>query len=225
MTIDIELLKSMAYFQGLNSTALESIAALMKERNVQKGEHFISEGERSDYLFFVVSGLVKVFKTSGAGKEQVLHIAPPGDSLNDVSLFDGGPTAAGMVAITPVLLYAIKKEDIIKLLQENSPMMLNVIKCLAQRIRRDSNLVEDISSTQVLQRLAKLFIGQYGGEEKTVGLMLTQKDIAGLVGSSREMVNRSLKVLEDSGGIRVTRRRIVVLDKNILNNIATGNSI
>jgi CRP/FNR family transcriptional regulator, cyclic AMP receptor protein len=222
MAIDTEILKSIAYFQGLDSAGLDSLKALVKERNVQKGEHFLSEGERSDFLYFVVSGLVKVFKTSGAGKEQVLHIAPPGDSLNDVSMFDGGPTAAGMVAITPVTLYAIKKEDIVNLLRENPTMMLNVIKLLAQRIRRDSNLVEDLSSTQVLQRLAKLFIGQYGGEEKTVGLTLTQKDIAGLVGSSREMVNRSLKILEENGGIRVTRRRIVVLNKNVLIQIATG---
>jgi len=224
MTIDIDFLKSMSYFQGLGLADLESIKALMKERNVQKGEHFLSEGERSDYLYFIVSGLVKVYKTSDTGKEQVLHIAPPGDSLNDVSLFDGGPTAAGMVAITPAVLYAIKKDDIIKLLHEKPTLMMNVIKSLARRIRRDSNLVEDISSSQVLQRLAKLFIGRYGGEEKTVGLTLTQKDIAGLVGSSREMVNRSLKVLEENGGIRLTGRRIIVLDRDVLNDIATKDS-
>jgi CRP/FNR family cyclic AMP-dependent transcriptional regulator len=223
MAINIELLKSMAYFRGIDSTELESIKTLMKEVYVQKGKHFLSEGERSDFLYFIVSGLVKVFKTSSGGKEQVLHIAPPGDSLNDVSLFDGGPTAAGMVALTPTVLYAIKKDDMVKLLSKKPPMMMNVIKSLAQRIRRDSNLVEDLSSTQVLQRLAKLFIGQYGGEEKTVGLTITQKDMAGLVGSSREMVNRSLKVLEESGGIRLTRRRVIVLDKAVLYKIA-GNS-
>ncbi|MGD0795682.1 MAG: Crp/Fnr family transcriptional regulator [Dehalococcoidales bacterium] len=223
MAIDVGLLKSTAYFSGMDSAVLESIKSLIQETHVQKGAHFLSEGESSDYLYFIVSGLVKVYKTSSGGKEQVLHIAPPGDSLNDVSLFDGGPTAAGMVAMTPAVLYAIRKDDIIELLWKNPPIMMNVIKSLAQRIRRDSNLVEDLSSTQVLQRLAKLFIGRYGGEEITVGLTLTQKDMAGLVGSSREMVNRSLKVLEDSGGIRLSRRRIIVLDKEVLCRIA-GNS-
>jgi CRP/FNR family transcriptional regulator len=223
MAIDVGLLQSTAYFSGMDSAELESIKSLIQETRVQKGKHFLSEGESSDYLYFIVSGLVKVYKTSSGGKEQVLHIAPPGDSLNDVSLFDGGPTAAGMVAMTPAVLYAIRKDDIIELLWKNPPMMMNVIKSLAQRIRRDSNLVEDLSSTQVLQRLAKLFIGRYGGEEITVGLTLTQKDMAGLVGSSREMVNRSLKVLEDSGGIRLSRRRIIVLDKEVLCRIA-GNS-
>jgi CRP/FNR family cyclic AMP-dependent transcriptional regulator len=220
MAIDVELLQSTAYFSGMDSMELESVKSLIQETRVQEGQHFLSEGESSDYLYFIVSGLIKVYKTSRSGKEQVLHIAPPGDSLNDVSLFDGGPTAAGMVALTPAVLYAIRKDDIVKLLWKKPHMMMNVIKSLAQRIRRDSNLVEDLSSTQVLQRLAKLFIGRYGGEEITAGLTLTQKDLAGLVGSSREMVNRSLKALEEMGGIRLSRRRIIVLDKEILYKIA-----
>jgi CRP/FNR family cyclic AMP-dependent transcriptional regulator len=220
MAIDVELLRSAAYFSGMDAAELEPVRSLFQEVHVRKGQHFLAEGESSDYLYFIVSGLVKVYKTSSGGKEQVLHVAPPGDSLNDVSLFDGGPTAAGMVALTPAVLYSIRKDDIINVLRKSPPMMMNVIRSLAQRIRRDSSLVEDISSTQVLQRLAKLFVGRYGGEEKTVGLMLTQKDIAGLVGSSREMVNRSLRVLEENGGIRLSRRRIIVLDKNVLYKIA-----
>jgi CRP/FNR family transcriptional regulator, cyclic AMP receptor protein len=220
MAIDAELLKSTAYFSGMDSAELESIKSFIQEMRVPKGNHFLSEGESSDYLYFIVSGLVKVYKTSSGGKEQVLHIAPPGDSLNDVSLFDGGLTAAGMVALTPAVLYAIRKDDIIKLLWKKPHLMMNVIKSLAQRIRRDSNLVEDLSSTQVLQRLAKLFVGRYGGEEITLGLTLTQKDMADLVGSSREMVNRSLKVLEDNGGIRLSRRKVIVLDREVLYRIA-----
>jgi CRP/FNR family transcriptional regulator, cyclic AMP receptor protein len=224
MPVEMEYLQSIGYFAGMDATELGSIRPLIREVRVPKGENFLSEGESSEYLYFIVSGLVKVFKTSAGGKEQVLHIAPPGDSLNDVSLFDEGPTAAGMVALTPAVLYAIRKDDIINLLEKNPPMTLNVIKLLARRIRRDSNLVEDISSSQVLQRLAKLFLGRYGGEEITVGLTLNQKDLAGLVGASREMVNRSLKVLEESGGIRMSRGRVIILDKAALNRIAENSS-
>jgi len=216
----VETLRSMAYFSGIEAPELESIKDLFREIHFEKGEHFLSEGEISDYLYFVVSGLVKVYKTSVSGREQVLHIAPPGDSLNDVSLYDGGPTAAGMVALTPIVLYKIRKQDIIRVLKSRPKIMLNVIRSLAQRIRRDSNLLEDLSSSQVLHRLAKLFLGQFGGEEFTVGLDLTQKEMAGLVGSSREMVNRSLRVLEEMGGIRLSRRRVIVLDKNVLSKVA-----
>jgi CRP-like cAMP-binding protein len=220
--IKTDSLKSMRYFSGIDTAQLEAIRHLFKEVRFDKGSHFLSEGSRTDSLYFIVSGLVKVYKTSPEGREQVLHIAPPGDSLNDVSLYDGGPNAAGMVALTPVVLYTIDRKDIIRVLQENPRLMMNVIRALAERIRRDSNLLEDLSSSQVLGRLAKLFLGQYGGEEFTVGLKLTQKDMASLVGSSREMVNRSLRVIEEMGGIRLSRRKVIVLDKSILQKIAAG---
>jgi CRP-like cAMP-binding protein len=212
----------MRYFAGVDASQLEAMRHLFKEVRHEKGAHFLAEGSRTDSLYFIVSGLVKVYKTSPEGREQTLHIAPPGDSLNDVSLYDGGPNAAGMAALTPVVLYAIEKKDIMRLLQENPVLMMNVIRALAARIRRDSNLLEDLSSSQVLGRLAKLFLGQYGGEEFTVGLNLTQKDMASLVGSSREMVNRSLRVIEETGGIRLSRRKVIVLDKSVLEKIAAG---
>jgi CRP/FNR family transcriptional regulator len=214
----------MRYFAGIDAADLESIKHYFKEVRYGKGAHFLAEGDWTDSLYFIVSGLVKVYKTSPGGKEQVLHIAPPGDSLNDVSLYDGGPNAAGMVALTPVVLYTIKKEDITRVLQNNPALMMNVIGALAERIRRDSNLLEDLSSSQVLVRLAKLFLGRYGGEEITAGLNLTQKDMASLVGSSREMVNRSLKIIEDMGGIRLSRRRVFILDKDVLQKIVDGTS-
>jgi CRP/FNR family transcriptional regulator len=223
MTIQVELLQSMRYFSGIDAELLKAIQHLFREVRYDKGHHILSEGDSTDSLYFIVSGLVKVYKSSARGKEQVLHIAPPGDSLNDVSLYDGGPNAAGMVALTPVVLYTIKKNDINRVLQENPRLMMNVIRALAERIRRDSNLLEDLSSSQVLVRLAKLFLGRYGGEELTAGLNLTQNDIASLVGSSREMVNRSLKIIEEMGGIRLSRRRIFILDKNVLYKIVEGN--
>jgi len=222
MMIETELLRTMAYFAGLETADLEAMTPLFTEYRYAKGTPLLSEGDRSDSLYFIVSGLVKVYKTSAGGREQVLHIAPPGDSLNDVSLYDGGPIAAGMVALTPVLLYAIDKADLIRLFGEKPAIMLNVIRALAARIRRDSNLLEDLSSSQVQARLAKLFLGRFGGEEITAGLNLTQKDMAGLVGSSREMVNRSLKALEDMGGIRLSRRKVIVVDKDVLRRAAAG---
>lgn len=222
MAVQTELLKSTRYFSGIDDAELARIKGLFREIQYDKGTHFLAEGGWTDSLYFIVSGLVKVYKTSPNGKEQVLHIAPPGDSLNDVSLYDGGPNAAGMVALTPVVLYAIAKDDIFRVLRENPGLMMNVIGALAARIRRDSNLLEDLSSSQVLARLAKLFLGQYGGEEFTVGLNLTQKDMASLVGSSREMVNRSLRVIEEMGGIRLSRRKVIVLDRGVLQKIAEG---
>lgn len=221
MAIDTEILKSINYFTGLDTTELEFIKGFIVEKTIDKGEILLTEGETSNYLYFVVSGLVKVYKSSPNGKEQILHIAPPGDSLNDVPTFDGESTnAATMVAMTPALLYAIRKEDLKIILHDPPRICVNIIKSLANRIRRDAKLVEELSSTQALARLAKLLIGRYAGEEATVGYFLTQQDMANMIGTSREVVNRALKAMEDKGAIRLNRHRVVVVDKGRLSDLA-----
>jgi CRP-like cAMP-binding protein len=227
MAIEIEFLKTINYFSRIDTSELESIKQYMIEKSVNKGEVILHEGIWSDYLFFLISGLVKVYKTSPNGKEQILHIAPPGESLNDVSTFDGGTNQASALAMTPVQLYGIRKEDLNIILQAHPAMYLNILKALAYRIRRDSNLVEELSSTQVIGRLAKLLLGKYAGEESTVGLWLTQQDMASMIGTCREVVNRSLKIMEEKGAIRLKRHRVIVIKKEILASMATtqGDSI
>jgi CRP-like cAMP-binding protein len=220
MTIDTELLKTINYFTGLEAAELESIKKYMTEKSVEKGDLFLFEGEWSDYLYFLMGVLVKVYKTSPNGKEQILHIAPPGESLNDVSTFDGGTNQASMLAMTPVQLYAVRKINLKNILEEHPRIYINICKALAYRIRRDSNLVEELSSTQVMGRLAKLLSGKYAGEEATVGLWLTQQDMASMIGTCREVVNRSLKIMEEKGAIRLGRHRVIVLNKDILADMA-----
>ncbi len=220
MTIDIEKLKTIRYFADLDSAELEFIKAYIVEKTADKGEIIQSEGEWPNYLYFVVSGLVKVYKTSPGGKEQILHIAPPGDSLNDVSTFDGGPCATNMLAMTALHLYAIRKEDLRIILHDPPRIYINVVKSLANRVRRDSKLAEELSTTQASARLAKLLLGRYAGEEATIGLLLTQQDMANIIGTSREVVNRALKTMEDKGAITLNRHRVVVVKKEILSELA-----
>jgi CRP-like cAMP-binding protein len=220
MAIEIDLLKTINYFSGLDTDELRSIQKYITEKTAKKGEVFLIEGEWSEYLFFLLSGLVKVYKISQNGKEQILHIAPPGDSLNDVSTFDGGTNQASMLAMTPIHLYAIRKTDLNTVLRDYPRIYVNILKALASRIRRDSDLVGELSSTQVMGRLAKLLLGKYAGEETTVGLWLTQQDMANMIGSCREVVNRSLKIMEDKGAIRLRRHRIIVVNKDILADMA-----
>jgi CRP/FNR family transcriptional regulator, cyclic AMP receptor protein len=224
MAVELDQLKTINYFAGLTISQISSIQKYIIEKAVNKGEIFLFEGDWSDILYFLMGGLVKVYKTSQNGKEQILHIAPPGESLNDVSTFDGGPNQASMVAMTPVQLYGVRKEDLQIILQEHPRIYVNITKALAYRIRRDSNLVEALSSTLVMGRLAKLLMGKYAGEEATVGLWLTQKDMASMIGTCREVVNRSLKIMEEKGAIRLGRHRVIVLDKDILVDMAKDTS-
>jgi CRP-like cAMP-binding protein len=218
MAVQLEFLKSILYFSGLGPGELESIKELVFEKSADRAEMVLLEGEPAENLYFVASGALKMFKTSTEGKEQILSIVRPGESLNDVPLFDGGPNLASTRTMGPVLLYGIKKNDIEAILGKHPRIALNVIKILASRVRHLVSLVEDLSFKHVISRVAKILLEHIGGEVSH-GPRLTQQEMAAMAGTAREVVGRSLKALEEEGAIRLDRHRIIIMDKEALQNI------
>jgi CRP-like cAMP-binding protein len=216
MSVDIEFLKSIPYFAGLGVAELESIKRLVFERTAQRDEFIFQEGEPAQALYFVVSGVAKTFKTSAEGKEQILRIIRPGDSFNDVAVFDGGPNVASATAMTPVALYGINKTDVGVIIRDHPQVAANVTRVLAERVRHFASLVEDFSFRNVLSRVAKLLLEYAGNGRKAERPRLTQQEMAAMVGTAREIVGRSLRALEEKGAIRIDRHRIVLIDKEAL---------
>ena len=218
MAVRLEFLKSILYFSGLSPAELESIRKLVFEKTADRAEMVLLEGESAENLYFVASGAVKVFKTSAEGKEQILSIVRPGESFNDVPMFDGGLNPASARAMGPVLLYGIKKQDMKTILRDHPHIALNVIKVLARRVRHLVSLVEDLSFKRVISRVAKILFEHIGGEMGR-GPRLTQQEMAAMAGTAREVVGRSLKALEEEGAIKLDRHRIVITDKKALQKI------
>ena len=219
MAVSLKTLGKMLYFTGLSNDELEVVKQYIAfEKRIDKGQTLLQEEDESEYMYLIVSGAVKIYKRSINGKEQILNIASTGESLNDVSTFDGGGSAMDMLAMTPVHLLAIKKADIKALFAKSPKIALNVAGVLAAKVRRDSSLVEVLSFDQVISRLARLIIKQADAEQSLLPLF-TQQELAAMVGTSRVVVNRSLKAMEEAGAIRIERRRIVVTDKEALKDL------
>ena len=216
MSVDIEFLKSIPYFAGLDVAELESIRRLVFERTAQRDEFIFQEGEPAQALYFVVSGVVKTFKTSAEGKEQTLRIIRPGESFNDVAVFDGGPNVASATAMAPVVLYGINRTDVGVIIRDHPQVAANVARVLAERVRHFTSMVEDLSFRNVLSRVAKLLLDYAGNGRKAERPRLTQQEMAAMVGTAREIVGRSLRALEEKGAIRIDRHRIVLIDKEAL---------
>ena len=219
MTVSLKTLAKMLYFTGLSSEELQVVKRYIAfEKKINKGQTLLEEGDESEYMYLIISGAVKIYKRSINGKEQILNIESTGESLNDVSTFDGGGSAMDMLAMTPVHLLAIKKADIKALFTKFPKIAVNVAGVLAAKVRRDSSLVEVLSFDQVISRLARLIMKQTDAEKSLLPLF-NQQDLAAMVGTSRVVVNRSLKAMEDQGAIRLERRRIVVTDRVALENL------
>src|SRR3990170_8723281 len=128
MTVETEFLKSIPYFTGLSSAELDSIRPHVLERRAERGEIILYDGEAAEALYFVISGAVKVFKTSVDGKDQILNIVSPGESFNDAPIFNGGPNQASAQAIVPTVLYELRKSEVSALLQAHPQIAMNAIK-------------------------------------------------------------------------------------------------
>jgi CRP-like cAMP-binding protein len=218
MSIQLDYLKNIPYFSGVSLVELESISKIIFEKTANRGEIVLFEGEPAENLYFVASGVVKVFKTSVEGKEQILSIVRPGESFNDVSIFDGEPNPVSAQAMGPVLLYGIKKNEMEAIVQNHPQIAMNVIKVLVKRVRHLLSLVEDLSFKHVIGRVAKILVEHIGGEISR-GRRLTQQEMAAMAGTAREVVGRSLKELEEAGAIKLDRHRIIITDKEALQKI------
>lgn len=218
MSIQLEYLKNILYFSGVSFAELESISKLVFEKTADRAEMILLEGEPAENLYFVASGVVKVFKTSVEGKEQILSIVRPGESFNDISIFDSKPNPVSAQAMGPVLLYGIKRNEMEAIVQNHPQIALNVIKVLVKRVRHLLSLIEDLSFKHVIGRVAKILIEHIGGEMGR-GPRLTQQEMAAMAGTVREVVGRSLKELEEAGAIKLDRHRIIITDKAALQKI------
>jgi len=216
MAIQVELIKAIPYFSGLSPAELDSLKGLIFETTAERGEFILLESEPADALYFVVSGVVKVFKTSADGREQILQIVRPGESFNDAPVFDGGPNPASAQAMGPVVLYGINNSDMGAILRTHPQVALNVIHVLSQKLRHLVSLVEDLSFKHVTARLAKILLEYAGDGVGSAKPRLTQQEMAAMAGTAREMIGRSLKELEVEKIIRLDHHRIVVTDKEAL---------
>lgn len=206
----------MPYFTGLSDSALAAVNSHVFEKKAVRGDILVFEEEPAEALFFVSVGVVKVFKTSADGKEQILRIIRPGDTFNDVPAL-GGVNLASAAAMSTAILYGIKKKDLETLSRDYPQVALNIIKVLSLRVQEMISLVEDLSFRHVNGRVAKILLEFAGNSEKP---RLTQQEMAAMIGTAREMVGRSFRNLEAEGAIRIQRNHIIIANHAILKRIA-----
>ncbi|MDP2729547.1 MAG: Crp/Fnr family transcriptional regulator [Dehalococcoidales bacterium] len=210
MALPADFLKSVSYFEALGSQEMEQIGRDLQEVSYSKGEIIFLEGEPCRGLFVVKSGLVRIFKSSAEGREQVLLITQPGDSFNDVPVFDGGPNPASAAALEPTVVYLIPRATLISLVA-GCPAALAILKLFAGRLRHLTAKVEELAFQSVVSRLAKLLLGMAVAEDAAPVPRLTQDEMAAMVGSVRDVIGRALRHMEKSGAIKMERHRVMVV--------------
>lgn len=201
MASQIEQLRSVSYFTGLSTADLESISHFFRPKSARQGEFIVVEGDPVHSLYLVTSGVVKVFLISSGGREQVLYLARPSDTFNDVAALNGVSCAASATAMSQVQLLTISKEDLQLIMDRHSEVRKNALIVLTGQVRRLISLISDLSFKRVTSRLARLLLERTLVSDSSVSL--TQQQMASMVGTVREMIGRALKDLELAGAIRM----------------------
>jgi len=212
------VLKKIPYFADLTKQELRALATRVSEKHLRRGELLFGEGESCMGLFMVVTGEIRLFNRSPAGREQVLAVRGPGRSFGDPVVFDGANHSASAAALEDAELLFISRTDFQNFCREHPEVMFKVIAEVGSRLRRLVGIIQDLSFTTVRQRLIALVLqlAQTSGtaltEELHVELTKTHEELAAELGTVRELVSRNLSQLQGKGFLEVNGRTIIVRD-------------
>ena len=207
-----------ALLSSLTPTELKTLAARSVRKLFTSGELLFSEGEPCNGLHIIAQGKVRIFKTSPNGREQVLAVNVPGESVAELPVFDGGPFPASAVAIDDAEVALISRRDFQAYCMEHPEVSLKVLQVVGSRLRRLVGIIEELSFTTIRQRLISslLKLAQNEGKKTARGiefqLPTTHQELASQLGTVRELVSRNLMRLQAEGLLDVDARQIVVKD-------------
>lgn len=203
-------------FKSLTEDEKMEIAMITDEKEYKKSEMIYMQGETWKKLFVIHKGVVKISRTTEAGKEQVIRLLGPGDFLGELSLFSPLPMQNSAEALEDVIMCIIDGDSISQIMKEMPTIAFKVMETLSTRLSDAENLLEDISLNSVEKRIASTLI-RMAGEENQVNLPVSKGTLASYIGMSQETLSRRLRVLEDEGIIEQEgHRKIIIKDKDAL---------
>ncbi len=224
--MDIEVVRNATLFAGLDDESTSALLKFMKPRNLRRGTVLFREGDSGNELYIVSTGKLKVGRESPDGRENLLSVVGPGEMIGELTLFDPGTRSTTVTAVSQTELLSLEHNDLMTWLEERPQAAMNLLRALAQRLRRTNDTVGDLVFSDVPGRVAKALLdlaqrfGKQGPDGTLVAHDLTQEELAQLVGASRETVNKALADFAARGWLRLEARAVVILDQERLSNRA-----
>ena len=213
---DRRLLNSTELFASLPEAMVEHLRTKARDRNLAKGELLFSQGDESSDLYVVMDGRIAISTRSTDGRESMVAVLENGGLFGEMGLFDGGPRSAEARALIDTSLLEIAFDDVRAAIEVRPEVLWAIVRLLAQRIRATDEALADAVFLDVPARTAKRLL-ELAEDADEFQLPMTQEDLAGLVGASRERVNKAIAMFVRLGWIQSTgRSRYRILDRDQL---------
>jgi CRP/FNR family transcriptional regulator, cyclic AMP receptor protein len=206
------------FLDVLSRAHVDKLRALGRTRRFPVGAALFHERTEGDAVLVLPSGRVKLSCVTDGGREALLGIREPGDLIGEMSALDGGPRSATATALEPVEVIAVSSEAFTAFLDRTPGVALVLARMIARRLRdADRKRIEYLAQDavgRVCSRLVELAdrFGETEGDGVHIELAITQEELAGWTGSSREAVIRALRALRELGWIETRRRGVTLLD-------------
>ncbi|MBW2596586.1 MAG: Crp/Fnr family transcriptional regulator [Deltaproteobacteria bacterium] len=213
-------LRGVHLFQSLSHHDSERLAASLKRRSLNRGEALFRKGDEGTSLYIVKSGSVKIVLPSDTGDEISPAILSKGDFFGEMALLDGLPRSADVVALEPSELLALNQKDFLAFLKGDEDAIQSILSYLSMRLRKTDDLLENAHFLNISTRFARRLVElsqKYGNQKEEGGavqidLRLTQKDLASIVGATRESINKELRILREKGLVSTEGNTIHILN-------------
>lgn len=209
-------MRQVPLFSDLPIEDLDKLARVSTRRTYPRDSVIFFEDDEGDALFIINRGRVKVAKFSGEGKEFILAILGTGDFFGDMSLLDGKPRSATVVAVEDTDVSIIRRQDFLTLVQENPQMGIKLLEALSLRLREANRKIGNLALLDVYGRLARILMdfakleGRRLDDGRIAFRRPTHQAIANMIGTSRETVTRTLGDLHRRGYIRLKGKEIII---------------
>ncbi len=212
----ISLLARTPLFAGVDRALLERLAERAVVRRYRRGQTIFNEGDPGGSLVVVASGLVKLVATSEAGTEMVIGVVEAHHAFGELTVIDGGLRTASAQVLDPTTVLVLTRDTLFDVVRTEPALAEAVMVHLAQRFRATHETATDLMFLDLQARVAKLLVSVAlepgaGGVVDLERLHLTQRDLGGMVGGSRQSINQILHHFQSRGWIRMEDRTIVVL--------------
>jgi CRP/FNR family transcriptional regulator, cyclic AMP receptor protein len=218
-------LKSNTFFGGLPDTALDALLVRGHTRKYGKGDVIYRRGEPGDSLMVLLAGRIKIINITADAREVVLNFLGVGDINGEIAALDGRERTADAVALEACEVFVVHSRDLMPTLTAHPDTLLEIIRILCEKLRSTSAIIED-NTLEMRGRTAKglLRLAEQHGHKSKEGvrlqLTMSQRELGGYLGLSRENVSRQLGQLKDANVITMDGSQIVITDEQGLAVIA-----
>jgi CRP/FNR family transcriptional regulator len=221
----IKQIQDIALFRGVSPENLKLLASRAIYKKFKPGELVLGEADPIRAFYVVITGRLKLSKSSPEGREQTLSLLGPGDPFGLCTAFATDSFPASAMSIEESVVMIIPGEFMEAIARKEAALLLNIIQILSSRLKESMALIESLALKEIPGRLSSFLLHTLprdAGEKNKLELSISQREMAKILGATPEALSRTLRKMSNDGILTVDGRMITILNRKAMEEMAEG---